>query len=36
MAQTDFYRGHLMMLRGLIAEEQERVQMLLDEIRVVA
>jgi TorA maturation chaperone TorD len=36
MTQTDFYRGHLMMLRGLIADEQERMQVLLDEMRVTA
>ncbi len=36
MAQTNFYRGHLIMLRGLVAEEKERMQALLDELRVTA
>ena len=36
MAQTDFYRGHLIMLRGLVAEEQERLHALVDEMRVTA
>lgn len=30
MAQTDFYRGHLAMLRGFLAAEQQRLEFLLD------
>jgi TorA maturation chaperone TorD len=31
-AKTDFYRGHLLMLRGFLAQEQERLQIVLDEL----
>jgi TorA maturation chaperone TorD len=31
-AETDFYKGHLQMLRQFVAEDQERLQALLDEI----
>jgi putative dimethyl sulfoxide reductase chaperone len=31
MAETDFYRGHMLMLRGFLADEQERLRTLLDE-----
>jgi TorA maturation chaperone TorD len=31
MAETDFYRGHLMMLRGFLAGELERIRLLLDD-----
>jgi len=31
MAETDFYRGHLVMLRGFLAGEEERIQALLEE-----
>lgn len=34
LAETDFYRGHLTMLRGFVLEEQERMRALLDEMRV--
>jgi TorA maturation chaperone TorD len=32
MAETDFYRGHLMMLRGFLAAEEERMQVILEDI----
>ncbi|HEX7587065.1 MAG TPA: molecular chaperone TorD family protein [Anaerolineae bacterium] len=32
MAETDFYRGHLMMLRGFLAAEQERLQVILEDL----
>ena len=32
MAETDFYRGHLMMLRGFLAMEKERMQVILEDI----
>lgn len=31
MAQTDFYRGHLTMLRGFLAAEQERLEALVED-----
>jgi len=31
-ADTDFYRGHLRLVRGLLASEQERIQSLLEEV----
>jgi putative dimethyl sulfoxide reductase chaperone len=33
-AGTDFYRGHLMMLRGFLVQEQEQTRALLDEIKI--
>lgn len=36
MAETDFYRGHLKMLRGFLTGEQDRVRALLNEMSVVA
>jgi hypothetical protein len=35
-AETDFYRGHLMMLRGFLSKEQEQTRALLDEIKMAA
>jgi putative dimethyl sulfoxide reductase chaperone len=35
-AETDFYRGHLMMLRGFLVQEQEQTRALLDEIKIAA
>jgi putative dimethyl sulfoxide reductase chaperone len=32
MAETDFYRGHLKMLRGFLSSEGERMQSLLEDI----
>jgi TorA maturation chaperone TorD len=31
-AETDFYRGHLMMLRGLLASERDQIQALLEDL----
>jgi len=31
-AQTDFYRGHLTMLRGFLAAEQQRLEVLLESV----
>lgn len=31
-AETDFYKGHLLMLRQYIAEDQERLQALMEEV----
>ena len=32
MAETDFYRGHLMMLRGFLVAEEERMQVIMEDI----
>jgi putative dimethyl sulfoxide reductase chaperone len=32
MAETDFYRGHLMMLRGFCSAEEERMQVILEDL----
>ena len=34
-AETDFYRGHMQMLRGFLADEQRRLQELVEETRIV-
>jgi putative dimethyl sulfoxide reductase chaperone len=34
--ETDFYRGHLLMLRAFVAEEQERLPALLEELAETA
>lgn len=34
--ETDFYKGHLLMLRAFIAEDQERLQALLEELAPAA
>jgi putative dimethyl sulfoxide reductase chaperone len=31
-AQTDFYRGHMRFLRGILASDEERLQAILDEL----
>lgn len=35
-AQTDLYRGHMLMLRGFLADEQERLNAMMDEIQRVS
>lgn len=35
-AETGFYRGHLRLVRGLLASEQERIQALLEEVAPAA
>jgi len=32
IADTDFYRGHLMMLRGFLSAEEERLQVILEDL----
>jgi TorA maturation chaperone TorD len=36
MAETDFYRGHLMMLRGFLASERGQVQSLLEDLETAS